>query len=188
METSATRSPALAVLLFLAATGSTVQSARAQEVEIEVGGGGRGSNGQAGARDLRVDLHGSLGWYSAVGVGFRVDITIVHEGLLEGVEEDLSISPGAELFWFWSRHYGETAGLWPLFAFQWNFYLSPAWTIFPELGVVLFFLQDSQYRERYWKSLIAPFAGFGARWWFSPNIALLMRVGWPAGIQVGIVF
>ena len=147
------------------------------------------TGGRAGARDLRLDVHANLAWYGAVGGGFRVDITIVHEGLLEGVEEDLSISPGADLFIFWSSYYGGgTAALWPVFAFQWNFYLSEAWTIFPELGVVMFFLQDSQYRERYWKSIIAPFAAFGARWWFGSSNALLLRVGWPAGFQVGIIF
>lgn len=170
----ATRAVAFAVLLLWSAP------AAAQD---EVEGAGR-----AGQDSLRLDLHLDLGWYGAFGAGARLDVTIVPEGLLDGVEDDLAISPGLEVLFFYSQYYGDGVGIWPLLAFQWNFYLSDAWAIFPELGIIFFFAQESRYYERYWSSFIAPFGGFGARWTFNGKNALLMRISWPAGFQVGITF
>lgn len=147
---------------------------------------GQAPDGGSGRREIRFDLHADVTWYAAVGVGGRIDLTIVPEGLLDGVDDDLAISPGVELFYFWRHHDG--LALWPLLAFQWNFYLSERWSIFPEVGVVFLLLQEARNRERYWKSVVAPFGGFGARWSFNARNALLLRVSWPAGFQVGLIF
>ena len=169
----ATRAVAIALWLLTAAPAAAQDDAPA---------------GQAGQDGLRFDVHADLGWYGSFGVGGRIDITIVPEGLLAGTDDDLAISPGLEVLFFYSKYYGDGVGIWPLLAFQWNFYLSETWAIFPELGIVFFFAQESRYYERYWSSFIAPFGGFGARWTFNGANALLMRISWPAGFQIGITF
>lgn len=138
---------------------------------------------QGGPSGVRFDIHGSFGWYDDFGVGFRADIPIVPTGIVDGVNDDLAISLGAEaLYWY----HGKTGfGVWPMALLQWNFYLSEKWSIFPEVGVVLMFGPD---RNRYWRTFAAPIAMFGARYHFNRRNALLLRVGWPAGLQVGITF
>jgi len=133
----------------------------------------------------RFDLHVDFGWRQAYGVGGRVEFPIVPEGLLQRADDDLTLSLGAEVF-FPDNRYG--AAVWPLGALQWNFYLSDRWSIFPELGVVGF--AGDKYHNDFVRTgpVIAPFLGFGARLHLSPRAALLARVNWPAGLQVGVAF
>ncbi|MCS6796930.1 MAG: hypothetical protein NZ898_00085 [Myxococcota bacterium] len=131
---------------------------------------------------VRFDLHLDLGWYRNGGLGFRADIPIVSRGAVDGVDDDLSVSVGAEAFWWWDA---SNLGVFPVVALQWNFYLSEHWSLCPELGVALWF---GPHRNRYWRTFVAPFAGFGARYHFSARNALLLRLTWPTGLQVGITF
>jgi hypothetical protein len=131
---------------------------------------------------VRFDVHLDFGWYANAGVGVRADIPVVPDGIVDGVDDDLSLSLGAELFWFYRN---EGFGVFPLAAMQWNFYLSEDWSLCPEIGVALWFGPD---RNDHWRSPVAPFAGFGARYHFSVRNALLLRVTWPSGLQVGITF
>jgi len=145
---------------------------------------------------VRFDVHLDFGWHQAFGVGFRVDIPIVPDGLVDGVQDELALSPGAEFFfWNWrSRrnrdeylYYGDM-GIWPLLALQWNFYLNDKWSIFPELGIAFFWYWDDFDGGRNTHFGAHPFLGFGARYHFSSRNALLMRINWPAGLQIGITF
>jgi hypothetical protein len=115
---------------------------------------------------VRVDLHLDLGWYQAFGLGFRVDIPIVKDGLIDSANDELSLSPGAELY-FWD--YQTTfLGIWPILALQWNFYVGREWSVFPELGLG-FFLGETRHH-------------------FSDANSFLMRISFPAGLQLGITF
>lgn len=150
------------------------------------------SNAEAQANHIdgaRIDVHLDLAWYAAFGLGFRVDIPIVEDGLIDSVDDELAISPGAELFFFRWRHrdgYDDGyAALWPLIALQWNFYLDD-WSLFPELGLV-FVVWDDYWDDRH-GGFIYPFLGLGARYHFNSRNALLMRINWPAGFQIGITF
>ena len=147
---------------------------------------------QGGIDSVRFDAHLSLGWYSGVGAGFRADIPIVSKGLVRGVSDDLSLTVGADLLYFYHRYYKhhgydgvERVGFYPLVGVQWNFYVKD-WSFFPELGLV--FLLGANH-DRFWDNGIAsPFLGIGARYHFNPSNALLLRISWPAGFQVGITF
>ena len=133
---------------------------------------------------VRFDVHADFGWYSFVGAGFRVDIPIVAEGLIAAADDELAITLGAEVGWFYhSVDHG--FGVYPVLAFQWNFYLGEKWSIFPELGVAFLFGPN---RKRYWDTFAAPHGGFGVRWHFGERNALLMRVTWPGGFQIGLTF
>lgn len=156
--------PAAVVLLGLALAGT----ARGQDVaEMRSG--------------VRFDAHVTFGWYRDLGGGLRVDIPVVGDGIIDGADDDLRITLGAEALWFF-HHKG--FGAYPLAGMQWNFYVSDEWSIFPEVGIIFLFGE----REHYWRTFVAPMLGFGVRWHFNARNALLFRVSWPQGGQIGIVF
>lgn len=131
---------------------------------------------------VRFDAHLGFGWYRFASVGFRVDIPIVADGLISSADDELAITLGAELGWF---YHSKAFGAYPVLAFQWNFYLSQKWSIFPELGVALLLGPAA---DRPWDGFAAPHGAFGVRYHFSMRNALLMRVTWPGGFQVGLTF
>lgn len=133
---------------------------------------------------IRLDGHGSIGWYGDLSVGFRVEFPIVPDGLVDGVDDELSLSPGLDFLWFYHPDF-PGVGIYPLVMAQWNFYLGERWSVFPELGATLIF---AEHRDRYWRTFIAPVIAAGGRYHFSDRLALLVRVGWPVGLSVGLVF
>ncbi len=163
-----------------------------------------------GSRDHRVqgvrfDVHGDLAYYGGIGAGFRVDIPIVPHGFLHSsrVLDELVISAGLDVFFYaFSRNCyvdrdGITRcpdrggfGLWPVVMAQWNLYLTRSWSVFPELGVA-FVINDHNYRgfgDRRSDFYAVPAASIGARWHFSHRNSLLMRMNYPAGLQIGVTF
>jgi hypothetical protein len=152
------------------------------------------------ADSVRFDVHVDLGWYGGFGAGFRVDIPIIPDGMIEasGVDDELVLSPGAEfLFWdYYDYDHSSSVGIAPLIALQWNFYLSDKWSVFPELGLALMIGDHWHHRHQHNNPdtgdhthvFFDPFLGGGARYHFSARNALLLRVNWPAGLQIGITF
>ena len=140
------------------------------------------ASAQSHGDSVRFDVHLDVGWYRFLAAGFRVDIPIVAEGLITSADDELAITLGADLGFF---YHSEAFGAYPVLAFQWNFYLSEKWSIFPELGVAFIFGPRG---DRPWDTFAAPYAGFGVRWHFTDRNALLMRVTWPTGFQIGITF
>jgi len=139
---------------------------------------------QAPHSGVSFDVHLDLGYYGNLGAGFRADIPVVADGIIDGVDDDLRLSLGAEMFWFYHRD-GDGLGVFPIFALQWNFFLSSEWSVFPELGAALLFAPN---RNRFFRTFLAPYLGLGARYHFGRRNALLLRVGWPGGLQIGITF
>lgn len=138
---------------------------------------------------VRMDVHADLGNYGAFGVGVRGDIPIVANGLIDGVNDELAISPGVEVFFvnsFPDRYDGGPYVM-PLAMLQWNFYLGDSWSVFPEAGVALF-VGDRDFLPRDRGVYAAVATGVGARYHFNGRNALLMRASWPAGLQVGMTF
>lgn len=127
------------------------------------------------------DVHATVGWYAATGGGIRLDLPVVREGLIDQVEDDLRLSLGAEVLWYWNHD--DQIGFYPLAVLQWNFYLNDSWSVFPEVGFVLMFP-----RPHFWRTFIAPVLSMGARYHFTARNALLIRVTWPHGLQLGITF
>jgi len=140
-----------------------------------------------GNGNVHFDAHVSFpGWYGAFGGGFRVDITLTPNGVINGIDDELTLSLGADLFWFYWREYNGF-GIAPLAVVQWNFWISREWSVFPELGIAFIF-GPNDWNNRYYGSYVGPAGGFGARWNFSPDAALLLRVSWPGGFEIGIAF
>ncbi len=155
-----------------------------------LGGAGlaQGQNGSFGESpnrfaNFRFELHVAFGWYGAIGAGGRFEFPLVRQGLIQGVDDELALSIGAEVFYFYGPYLG--LGVTPLLALQWNFYVGPSVSLFPELGLAFIF---GPQRERYWGAFVAPYLGFGVRFHFTDRNALLLRASWPAGLQLGITF
>ncbi len=118
--------------------------------------------------------------------------------MIEGnVDDELVLSPGAEfLFWdYYGRDHTSNVGIAPLVALQWNFYVSDKWSVFPELGVAMMFGDYWHHKHSHndpgndhGHVYVDPFLGGGARYHFSARNALLLRINWPAGLQIGITF
>ena len=128
---------------------------------------------------VRPEVHLDLGWHADIGFGVRVDIPIVPDGLLTSARDDLAISPGADLLFDDGRVW---VGI-PI-AVQWNFYINQDWSVFPELGLALLFGEHHRKNDVAVDFLLA----IGGRYHFSSRNALVLRIGWPIGLQFGITF
>jgi hypothetical protein len=143
--------------------------------------------GQAGPNrfaNVRFELHLDFSWYSAFGAGGRIEVPLARNGIIEGVDDEIALSVGAEVYYFYSSSF-PGVGVTPILAVQWNFFVSPAISLFPELGVAFLFGPG---RDRYWGTFIAPYVGLGVRFHFTDRNAVLVRASWPAGLQLGITF
>lgn len=148
--------------------------------------------------DIRVDLHGNIDRWGVFGAGGRIEFAVVPDGFISGnVRDELALSFGADVFfaplYYGDGYYGSRAYLIPIGAVQWNFYLGDHWSVFPELGIALHidFDRGGWYDKhgRGYRWLYAePNIGIGARYHFNDNVALLMRLSAPGGVQVGVVF
>jgi hypothetical protein len=156
-----------------------------EEIEAEPEEETVGPDGQREHADVLFDAHATLGYYAEVGIGVRVDIPVIDDGLIEGVDDALFLSLGAEvLYVYWESPYDGFA-VYPLLAFQWNFYLDEEWSLFPEIGVALLFGSN---RDQWFPSFVAPLAGFGVRYHFATRNAVFVRGTWPTGVQIGLTF
>ena len=143
----------------------------------------RSSPACAQIQGVRPEAHVNLGYHADLGIGVRIDIPIVPEGLLLNARDDLAISPGFDLLF-------DDGDLWigiPV-ALQWNFYLSGEWSLFPEIGFALLLGEHHRGRGRDHDLGVDFLLAVGGRWHFSERNALVLRVGWPIGVQFGITF
>jgi hypothetical protein len=170
----------LALTLILGLTGS----ARADQTQYRI-------------RGVRPEVHLSVGGYGDLGAGFRIDIPIVPEGFLRNGRDDFALSPGLDLQFYdfdddddfdarpGRRHDEDAVLVIPQLAAQWNIYFPRhAWSIFPELGIAVLIGDWHGHDD----VDVDPLVAFGARKHFAGRTALVMRVGWPSGFQIGVAF
>jgi hypothetical protein len=138
---------------------------------------------------VRLDVHADVGGYASLGAGFRVDIPLVGSGLIVGVDDELALSPGLDMFFLniYRNYYDGAPYAIPNCVLQWNFYLGPVWSLFPEAGVA-FYVGDGQSLPRGLPLYAALDVGLGARYHFSRRNALLARLSTPSGLQLGVTF
>ncbi|HEX5657866.1 MAG TPA: hypothetical protein VFX59_11760 [Polyangiales bacterium] len=153
---------------------------------------------------MRPEAHLSIGGHGDLGVGFRIDIPIVPEGFLGRGRDDFALSPGLDLQFFDfghddddcvrggraricrdGDHDGDGVLVIPQLAAQWNFYFPRhAWSIAPELGLAIVIGDWHGDDDVH----VDPLVAFVARKHFSGRTALVLRGGWPSGLQIGIAF
>jgi hypothetical protein len=130
---------------------------------------------------VRPELHLGIGWGGQLGFGGRVDIPIVPLGFLSGFDDELALSPGGDVYLHTRGDgYVSFGAVLPL---QWNFYVDPHWSVFPELGVAL----GVGAHERGRVGLDLLFAA-GVRYHLGRRNALVLRLIWPHGVQFGFTF
>jgi hypothetical protein len=110
--------------------------------------------------------------HGAPGVGVRGTVTLLDRGFIDSVNDTVGLGFGAD----WTE---DTT--WVPIVLQWNFFLSENWSVFAEPGAALRLRDD--FRDR------GPdFTVYGgARFHFSQNVTLTMRVGHPA-FALGLSF
>jgi hypothetical protein len=153
---------------------------------------------------VEFELHGSLGWWGRyyndwlIGPGFRVGIPIVRNGFIPRINNSVAINFGLDLYWWpgWN-YYGTAVAIDSPVMMQWNFYLTPKWSVFGEAGVALEFYPTNGPNcydyghggcDHFWL-----WPGFSAGARFHPGggtgfPTLTMRLGFPAGFTIGVSF
>ncbi len=139
---------------------------------------------------VRPEIHVNFGGYGSAGAGFRVDIPLAPHGFLNNVDDEFALSLGLDAFFydFFPGYYDGGLYLTPIAVAQWNFYIHPKWSVFPEAGLAFYVgpgNSDLRNGRRYY---VTPAFSVGARYHFSSRNALLLRASTPTGFQVGITF
>jgi hypothetical protein len=106
------------------------------------------------------------------GFGVRATFTLIPTGFIGGVNDSVGLGFGGD----WTR---DTT--WVPVVMQWNFWLSPHWSVFGEPGVALRLRDDAHDRK-------ADFTIYGGgRYRFGRAAALTARLGYPAA-SLGVSF
>ncbi len=166
----------------------------------------RGAISQNGIDGVRLEVHGVVGWYHAFGAGMRVEIPLLKTGFTDKLDDEFALSFGGDVGFFpwggsrydsrewnrrydnWGHWYGDWA-FWGVVTANWNIYVGDKWSFFPELGLTISVHDcwDRDFRREVCVTA-APVGGVGARYHFSQRVALVARVNWPVGLQVGLTF
>lgn len=166
----------------------------------------RGNVAGNGIHGLRIEVHGTLGYYQALGAGMRVEIPILPRGFTDKLDDEFALSVGGDftaLRWRdrtfdgsrpgyghgWGQWYGDWS-VWSVATANWNLYIGDKISVFPELGftVSIHDCWDRSGRDDVCVTA-APVGGVGFRYHFAPpRVAFVARVNWPVGLQVGLTF
>jgi hypothetical protein len=132
---------------------------------------------------VRPEVHVGLGWHGGLGVGGSADIPIVPDGVLNGVQDELALRAGGELLFDDDDGPRDDDDIYvaALLAAQWNFYLTPEWSLFPELGLALVFGDHGRNDGVDLDIVLA----LGGRYHISGRNAFVLRLCHPFGVQLG---
>ncbi len=135
-----------------------------------------------------VEFHGVLG-LGDLGVGVRFGIPIVKQGFVSSFNDNVAINFGADLLNWPSADYAVTGVVVPVML-QWNVFLTREWAVFGEGGLAFqkWFTQRANGDEQ--TLFVWPGIGMGARYYFNPGNypALVLRLGYPSGLSIGVSF
>lgn len=137
---------------------------------------------------METELHGVLGT-NALGGGIRIGLPVISQGFVPSLNNNVMLSLGVDFLNWPSSDYAVTGMVIPIML-QWNFFLTRRWSLFGEGGVAV---QDWFSRRANGDDqtlFIWPGLAAGARFYFNDGQypALLLRVGYPSGLSVGIGF
>jgi hypothetical protein len=134
-----------------------------------------------------------------VGIGFRASIPIMQDGPVPSLNNNLAITFGLDWAhvsdcWYGpNRDCGED-DFWIPITLQWNFFLTPVVSVFPEFGLgfrdaVFNYNFDAcdGHRCRGSALELRPVLWFGARFRLSDPVAIVVRLGTPS-LQLGVSF
>ncbi|MFT3921612.1 MAG: hypothetical protein QM778_03670 [Myxococcales bacterium] len=130
---------------------------------------------------VRLDGHASITWDGYFGLGARVDIPLIKDGLSYNSKDELAISVGVDVAFVSFSEGDDPLQVWPTAAVQWSLGVTPKFAFYPELGLAAKIERDG------WDG-VYPNVGFGGRYSLWRSVALLGRVGWPMAISLGGTF
>jgi len=117
---------------------------------------------------------------TGLGAGFRGSVVIVDNGFVRTINNSVAISFGID----WMNFDDNDDFVWLPVAMQWNFWLSPNWSVLGEPGLALRF-NDDRFRD----DVDLDFVFYaGGRYHFSDTVSLTMRLGWPSAFSLGVSF
>lgn len=158
---------------------------------------------------VELEPHGVLGWAhlyasNGFGLGGRATIPIVDNGFVPSINNSVGISFGLDWVRYSGCYYRNFRGargdigcgasflLIPV-AMQWNFWLTPKWSVFGEPGLYIYHgifddycsgIAGCGYPTR---TSVEPAFYAGGRFHFNDKVSLTMRIGWPTA-SVGVSF
>lgn len=171
-----------------------MRAAKGLVIALALGAAGTASAQQSTSanhiKGVRADIHADFGGYGSIGAGFRIDIPLVPNGFLNNVDDEFALSLGSEIFFydFFPDYYDGDLYLVPVAVVQWNFYIHPRWSLFPEAGLAFYVGPGNSDLRNGRQFYAAPAFSVGARYHFTARNSLLLRASTPAGFQVGITF
>jgi hypothetical protein len=163
--------------------------------------------------DYKVELepHGVFGWANhwasnGFGLGLRATIPIVQNGFVKTINNSVGISFGLDWLrydgcYYYDRRAGRYDGygcgasffLVPV-TMQWNFWLTPKWSVFGEPGLYVYHGVFDDYCDPRFigcttpsRTSVGPALYAGGRFHFSDTVSLTMRLGYPS-ISLGVSF
>ena len=160
---------------------------------------------------VEIEPHLDFGWANrgyasgAFGAGARFSIPIVQNGFISTINNSVAISFGLDYLRYngcyyrgFNNNFDCSAGFINIpVAMQWNFWLTPRWSVFGEPGLYIYhgFFEDICGNDpRFKGACYAPsttgvdflFAA-GGRFHFNDSVALTLRVGYPT-LSFGVSF
>jgi len=167
--------------------------------------------------DYKVELepHLDFGWAglyadNGFGAGLRAGIPIVQNGFVPTINNSVAISFGLDIVRYSGCYYGGTVFangadlgcgatyfIFPV-TMQWNFWLSPRWSVFGEPGLYIYHATFDSFCDKLKGNAFLAcsepthtgvgFAGYvGGRFHFNDTVALTLRLGYPT-ISLGVSF
>jgi hypothetical protein len=130
---------------------------------------------------FRVDLHGVLTWEAEIGAGLRADILLFNETSGFNGRDEIALSLGCDLSFVTFAGAADRLTIWPTVAVQWSLAVREHFVLYPELGIVAQ-IQPGQFKGLY------PNVGFGGRINVYRSLDVLVRLGWPMAVSVGLTF
>lgn len=132
-----------------------------------------------------------------IGIGGRASIPILQDGPIRTINNNLAISFGLDWAHFPDCRYDRVCtedDIWVPVVMQWNFFLTPMISIFPEFGLAFrdaLFGYDDPYCDnhdcRHSSLRVYPAFWFGGRFHINDTIALVLRLGTPS-LHFGVSF
>lgn len=156
---------------------------------------------------VELEPHAVLGWGhlwhgNGFGVGGRVGINVADRGFISSINNNVAISFGLDwlrysdcygYFGRFERGCGASVLVFPV-TMQWNFWLTPHWSVFAEPGLYVYHgIWDDWCDERlpgcaHPTHTDIDFAFYaGGRFHFNETVALTMRIGYPSA-SIGVSF
>jgi hypothetical protein len=162
----------LALLMVVAATASDARALEPDEAESRPS--------MAPLLPVRIGGHAALTWEGEFGVGGRVDIPLIEQGVLFSTRDELAVSVGMDVV-FVAFEGSDPLTFWPTGTVQWTLGLTPSFSFYPELGLAAQIERDGI-------EAILPNIGFGGRYHIWRSVAATGRLGWPMAISLGACF